>query len=131
MYDNLMKETPMPYAYTQSKSGYNPASSMTMPPWICATAIQWHPIHAISSHESNATNDPRSRSNGTRSNWTDSTDATNVSRSGQMIPGQGQPQTYTTASSQNYNNSAHNLPGQEPVIMQLNHNPNNHTHSKM
>jgi hypothetical protein len=23
---------------------------------------------------------------------------------GQMIPGQGQPQTYTTASSQNYNN---------------------------
>ncbi|XP_060566645.1 signal transducing adapter molecule 2-like [Ruditapes philippinarum] len=32
MYHNLMKETPMPYAYKQSMSGYNPASSMAMSP---------------------------------------------------------------------------------------------------
>lgn len=91
MYHNLMKESPMPFAYKQSVSGYNPGA-MGMPPGSVPqqfSGSQYMPQGGMVSSP--------------MPQMTQGQGQIGPMSQGQMMPGQ---QTYTTASSQNYNNSA-------------------------
>ncbi|KAL4217686.1 Signal transducing adapter molecule 2 [Mactra antiquata] len=98
MYHNLMKETPMPFAY-KTMSGYNPAA-MGMPPGSMPqqqfNGTQYMPQGPGGPLPQMGQGHMASMTQGQMGPMSQ----------GQMLPGQGQPQTYTTVSSQNYNNSA-------------------------
>ncbi|XP_045180374.2 signal transducing adapter molecule 2-like [Mercenaria mercenaria] len=112
MYHNLMKETPMPFAYKQSMSGYNPGA-MGMPPGSMPqqfSGTQYMPQGGMSQMPQ------MTQGQGQMGSMSQGQGQTGPVPQGQLMQGQGQPQTYTTASSQNFNNSApvQNLPGQQP-----------------